>query len=246
MRPPPPIYNHIPTYGQNFAMNQSTSQNWRFPPESTKPKYKQHQYQDQNNRDSRYNPTIHKTVTKELPTQRTLANWTAAFPQKTKKVHRATYANVLRDQVDVIGNLQEIRQSSPQQWEIQKSTRAAFNQNQVDPTCQLCHVESETLEHVLIRCNALSPIRMAFLLEYDNLLKMSVCTKCSTNNTIVDTLCILNPSAVFCGCGNCTQKLNLIEHLSRRMCFSLHVGRNSILNALPIRNREGLRAATPL
>ncbi|VDI75415.1 Hypothetical predicted protein [Mytilus galloprovincialis] len=103
-----------------------------------------------------------------------------------------------------------------------QSTRAAFNQNQADPTCQLCHVESETLEHVLIRRNALSPIRKAFLLGYDNLLKMSVCTKCSTNNTIVDTLCILKPSAVFCGCGckcNCTHKLNLLEHRSRRMCF---------------------------
>ncbi|CAG2218629.1 unnamed protein product [Mytilus edulis] len=86
IRPPPPIYNHIPTYGQNFAVNQSASQNWR---------------------DSRSNSTIHKTdgqnVTKELPTQRTLANWTAAFPQKTKEVHRATYEHVSRDQVDVIG-----------------------------------------------------------------------------------------------------------------------------------------------
>ncbi|CAG2240732.1 unnamed protein product [Mytilus edulis] len=130
-----------------------------------------------------------------------------------------------------------------------QSTRAAFNQNQVDPTCQLCNLESETLEHFISKCSALSSIRMSFLLEYDNLLKMSVCTKCSTNNKTVDTLCILNPSAVFCGCDckcNCRQKLNLLEHLSRRLCFSLHVARNNILNALPSSNIKGLRAATPL
>ncbi|CAG2187166.1 unnamed protein product [Mytilus edulis] len=92
VRPPPPIYIHVPTYGQNTALHQSTPQNGRFPPVITKPKYAHHQYQDQNNRNNRFHQIIHKTndqnVSKESHTQRPATNWTTAFPPKTNFLRR--------------------------------------------------------------------------------------------------------------------------------------------------------------
>ena len=40
-----------------------------------------------------------------------------------------------------------------------QSTKAKFNNQQVDPKCPLCRLESEYLTHFLLRCPALSTVR---------------------------------------------------------------------------------------
>ena len=48
---------------------------------------------------------------------------------------------------------------------ILQSTRAAFNQNAVDPTCMLCGQVPETVEHFLAECGALADTRQPIIEE---------------------------------------------------------------------------------
>ena len=48
---------------------------------------------------------------------------------------------------------------------ILQSTRAAFNQNEVDPTCQLCTEEPENLEHFILNCSILETVRQCALCD---------------------------------------------------------------------------------
>ena len=41
--------------------------------------------------------------------------------------------------------------------------RACFNQNQVEPTCLICHNGDETAEHFILSCNALAEVRKPML-----------------------------------------------------------------------------------
>ena len=42
---------------------------------------------------------------------------------------------------------------------IVQSTRAKFNQYQIDSTCPLCHLEEEDIIHMLLRCSVLHSVR---------------------------------------------------------------------------------------
>ena len=42
---------------------------------------------------------------------------------------------------------------------LYQSTRSAFNQNEISPTCLLCGYESEDLPHFIFRCETLNSIR---------------------------------------------------------------------------------------
>ena len=42
---------------------------------------------------------------------------------------------------------------------ILQTNRAKFNQNEINPTCQLCYDAEETLEHFLLKCKGLDTVR---------------------------------------------------------------------------------------
>ena len=52
-----------------------------------------------------------------------------------------------------------------------QSNKAAFNQNMIDPTCLVCKMESETLEHFLLDCNVLAEKREPYISELNVLIK---------------------------------------------------------------------------
>lgn len=54
-----------------------------------------------------------------------------------------------------------------------QSTRAKFNQNDVDPRCVLCHEEPETVEHFLYNCEPLSDVRQPIIQDISNLLALT-------------------------------------------------------------------------
>ena len=46
---------------------------------------------------------------------------------------------------------------------ILQVNRSAFNQNEIDPTCLMSKEEPETIDHFMIRCNALEEVRQPIL-----------------------------------------------------------------------------------
>ena len=52
-----------------------------------------------------------------------------------------------------------------------QSNRPRFNQNEVDPTCQLCYAESETLTHFLLKCRNLETVRKHIQDKFNTVLK---------------------------------------------------------------------------
>jgi hypothetical protein len=52
-----------------------------------------------------------------------------------------------------------------------QSNKAAFNQNRIDPTCLVCHMEPETLEHFLLDCKVLAETREPYISELNVLIK---------------------------------------------------------------------------
>ena len=124
-----------------------------------------------------------------------------------------------------------------------QSNKAAFNQNRIDPTCLVCQMEPETLEHFLLGCNVLAETPEPYISELNVLIKeCHSCVKCNATNTCILNLhSILDPSTVCCGCDcNCLKTLCTFEHVSRRLCFALNTKRNNILKTLPNNRRKGL------
>jgi hypothetical protein len=67
-----------------------------------------------------------------------------------------------------------------------QSNKAAFNQNRIDPTCLVCQMESETLEHFLLDCNVLAETREPYISELNVLIKeCHPCVECNTTNTFI-------------------------------------------------------------
>jgi hypothetical protein len=121
-----------------------------------------------------------------------------------------------------------------------QSNKAIFNQNRIDPTCLVCQMEPETLEHFLLDCKVLVETREPYISELNVLIKeCHSCVKCNTTNTFILNLrSILDPSTVCCGCDcNCLKTLYTFEHVTRRLCFALNTKRNNILKTLPNNKR---------
>ena len=125
---------------------------------------------------------------------------------------------------------------------ILQSHRARFNQNAVDPTCQLCGQGSETTDHFIATCPALEPVRRRYLDDV-----VSATPELSTSiagNPQNLTLLVLNPS-MFCPenvqCLS-ADRLELLSFISRKYVFNLHTWRNKAL--LPGRDRLLLKGGT--
>lgn len=100
--------------------------------------------------------------------------------------------------------------------------RASFNQNQVSPTCCLCKEEDGMVEHFMLHCPVLSPIRQPILEDI-----RLTCIQLGTVNDLQDSEhlleLILISTAVF------KQYLDLVsvdfdrlERHTKRLCHALH------------------------
>ena len=126
-----------------------------------------------------------------------------------------------------------------------QTNKASFNQNLVDPTCLLCKLKPESLEHFLLDCSILQETRLPYLHELTQFLhSFRNCLKCSYSYPItVDTKFIVDPSSSLCACGckcGCRSNCFKAEYIARKLCFALHTQRNNVLNSLPSNKRKGL------
>ena len=132
---------------------------------------------------------------------------------------------------------------------IFQSTRAAFNQTDINPLCMLCMEANETLDHFTLSCKALKEAReyhwSELLVAID---KHAPCMKCKINAPLeINSQLVLDASALLCNCGcecGCTDFIYRIEYICRKLCFALHTRRSTLLTALPVNQKQGRNAIT--
>ena len=117
---------------------------------------------------------------------------------------------------------------------ILQSTRAAFNQNEVDPTCQLCNEQPETMDHFILKCKILNNIRQTVLHDIYSTLQQ-VTGKPLTD---IDSESLLS---VIIDC-SCVQNITIdavgkLEFHCRRLIYSLHTARYAMLSRIKTRKR---------
>ncbi|XP_045205894.2 uncharacterized protein LOC123558082 [Mercenaria mercenaria] len=107
---------------------------------------------------------------------------------------------------------------------ILQSNRAVFNQNQINPVCLMCNEESETLEHFILRCDYLQPIRQPIVcdieFEFNSLqLKQQWCNLVTEEKLQV----IIDCTHLFHGVK--LERLAKLEFQCKRLICALHSSR---------------------
>lgn len=69
---------------------------------------------------------------------------------------------------------------------IFQSNRAKFNQNEVNPLCQMCHKDNETLKHFLLDCQELESVRKPILKDF-----LQVCNRLVQDCPLVADLSLI-------------------------------------------------------
>ncbi|MEW8544949.1 MAG: hypothetical protein AB2693_15595, partial [Candidatus Thiodiazotropha sp.] len=108
---------------------------------------------------------------------------------------------------------------------ILQSNRAKFNQNEVNPMCQLCHTDDETLKHFLLDCQELDPVRKPILKDF-----LSQCNRLVQDCPLVADLSLVqllvDPGVLqdFCKLNDEKAKatVELLHFHSRRLVYILH------------------------
>jgi hypothetical protein len=123
---------------------------------------------------------------------------------------------------------------------ILQSNRAAFNQNTVNPVCQLCNRESEDIEHFLFNCEILEPQRKLVLCEIKE--EYTILTGENYND-----LSSKQQIGIILDCTNIPgikpENLHKLEYHCRRLTYLLHSARyKSLLLLKPKRIRNSGRA----
>ena len=119
-----------------------------------------------------------------------------------------------------------------------QSTRAAFNNLSVDPTCLLCKTASETVEHFIFDCPELQSVRDPVIADISN-----ACSKISNlNRTQRNRLEVVLDiySIVPVILRKDLEVLSEIDRHCRRLCYTLHTERANRLAKLPTRKRHEL------
>lgn len=118
---------------------------------------------------------------------------------------------------------------------ILQSTRVAFNQNEVDPTCKLCFDESETVDHFLLNCAVLKPQREVCFPEISQVLR-------DTHNIDFDKLPQTRKLRVLLDCSFFIDKnpeeFQELEYLCRRYLYNIHCIRYKSLFAVVQRKKH--------
>ena len=127
---------------------------------------------------------------------------------------------------------------------IVQSKLSRFNQNRIDPTCQLCHAYTETYQHMLLECGALLTYRKEYLKDLANYFK----TNCGPNiwtgitkETLMDIIIdISRANSIHSFHLNKDQCIH-IERITRYMCHRIHTGRLYLLEKT-VRGKKGRSA----
>ena len=120
-----------------------------------------------------------------------------------------------------------------------QSTRAAFNNMDVDPTCLLCKSSPETIEHLVLHCVRFHDMRQPILedISYACGSRINYSSLCSREQLelILDVY-----STVDVVRRRDFEYLANIDRHTRRLCFTMHCERNKVMSSLPTRKRYGL------
>ena len=135
---------------------------------------------------------------------------------------------------------------------ILQSTRAAFNQNDVNPMCVLCNEEAETLEHFVLNCQSLAPVRDTCLpeiaCEYNQLTDKDF-TRLSVKSKLA---LLLDPSSIITNLTlaeypaarilNRLENLEELVDLCRRFTYLIHCSRYRTLATVNSKKCRSKRA----
>lgn len=110
---------------------------------------------------------------------------------------------------------------------ILQSNRHKFNQHEVKPDCPLCNNGCEDLEHFIVICEKLAPIRAKFMASIEmQLQKFDVDINYLLSNTDVLLQLVLDCTVLPC----IPHELAIdIENISRGLVYALHVARCNLL-----------------
>ena len=184
--------------------------------------------------------------------------WTEVIVNQATMYSFLNYLNVKKYEPGKIDALLKIEQNSVRditrisiklkllcEVYVLQSIRASFNQNEVDPTCQMCTSNSETLDHFILERPMLSAFRKPVLCdisnEYNNL-------NCSPSR--FHSLCKEEHLKIILDCSYLTNslrnnrqseklllQLQTIEFLTRRLVHNLHCARYRMIKEVPMRRR---------
>ncbi|MEW8544513.1 MAG: hypothetical protein AB2693_13365 [Candidatus Thiodiazotropha sp.] len=115
-----------------------------------------------------------------------------------------------------------------------QSTRSAFNQNKIDPTCLLCGLESEDLPHFIFRCDTLNSIRAPILVDIEAEYRLLTGNAFDTQD-LDYKLHILLDCTLFMQVK--LDQLQKLEFHCKRLVYSLDAARYKMLSAIKPRKR---------
>ena len=122
---------------------------------------------------------------------------------------------------------------------ILQEKRSRFQGSNQSALCCLCNEESETVEHFILQCKILEPIRQSAISEIN-----SICLERYSESFYglpvrAQLQFILDASKIHEEryASLATDHLNDIEYQSRRLCYLLHGVRQRTLNTVSLRKR---------
>ena len=123
---------------------------------------------------------------------------------------------------------------------ILQVNRAAFNQNQVDPTCMLCQQDPETVGHFLVECTALEEKRRPIMDSIVSSL-IEITDSPADSEDLVNILLDCSKVIDIKNDKSILPVIENIEKLSKRLCYTLHTERYKKLNIIPKRLKKTCR-----
>ena len=122
--------------------------------------------------------------------------------------------------------------------------RACFNQNQVEPTCLICHNGDETAEHFILSCNALAEVRKP-MLDRLMVLAMDLIQTQIDSDTLMQLILDSSKVVDVSSCVGYESQLRALERQSISLCHSLHTERFKRLVIIPKRKRWSQYTVAP-
>ena len=124
---------------------------------------------------------------------------------------------------------------------ILQTNRAKFNQNDVNPICQLCHKCEETPQHFIIDCEALAEDRDPILNDFLTVLRSLLdiypqAADYSLLQLLIDSSCLIDTDIRVQS--DILTQIDSLHYHSRRLIYKIHASRYSKLQMVPRRKRK--------